>query len=85
VTEVWHFRDETISIDRIDADGSHVPAESSKFLFVRPDEVTRWFVQEDASVRVACKERLAEWVQTAALKELRPLFRPWRNGCKLRH
>jgi Uma2 family endonuclease len=68
VAEVWRFRDGTIAIDQIDAAGTYVTAESSKFLYVRPDEVTRWVVREDASDRVAWRERLAEWVQT----ELKP-------------
>jgi Uma2 family endonuclease len=68
VTEVWRFRDALISIDQINAEGSYVTAETSKFLYVRPDEVTRWVVREDASDRLAWKERLAQWVQD----ELRP-------------
>jgi Uma2 family endonuclease len=72
VSEVWRFRNGTISIDQIDADGTYVTTESSRFLYVRADEVTRWVVREDASDRLAWKERLAEWVQT----ELKPRITP---------
>jgi Uma2 family endonuclease len=64
VTELWRYRDGIISIEQIDAGGDYVAAETSKFLYVRPEEVTRWVVREDASDRLAWKERLAEWVQT---------------------
>jgi hypothetical protein len=59
-----------ISIEQIDAGGDYVTAESSKFLYVRPDEVTRWVVREDSSDRLAWKERPAEWVQTELMNRV---------------
>jgi hypothetical protein len=64
VTEFWRYRDGTISIEQIDDVGNDVAAESSRFLLVRLDEVTRWVVQEDSFNRLAWKERPAEWVRT---------------------
>jgi hypothetical protein len=72
VSEVWRFRNGTISIDQIDAEGTYATTESSRFLYIRADEVTRCVVREDASDRLAWKERTAEWVQT----ELKPRVAP---------
>jgi hypothetical protein len=72
VRELWRFRNPTISIDQIVADGTYVTTESSRFLYVRAHEVTRWVVGDDASDRLAWKKRLAEWVQT----ELKPRVAP---------
>jgi Uma2 family endonuclease len=41
VSEVWRLHDGNVSIDQIGAGGSYVAAESSRFLYIRPDEVTR--------------------------------------------
>jgi Uma2 family endonuclease len=72
VSEVWRFHDGTVSIDQIGVDGSYVPAESSRFLHVRPDEIIRWLVNEDSGNRVAPRKSLERWVRT----ELRPRVRP---------
>jgi Uma2 family endonuclease len=64
VPEVWRLHDGAVSIDQIDASGNYVAAESSRFLYIRPDDVTRWVLQEKSGNREAWKKRLAEWVQT---------------------
>jgi Uma2 family endonuclease len=68
VSEVWRFHAGIVSIEHIDADGSYVAAESSRFLHVRPDEVTRWVVLEKSANRRQWKKRLREWIRT----DLRP-------------
>jgi Uma2 family endonuclease len=68
VSEVWRFSAGTVSIEQLGVDGSYIAAESSRFLHVRPDEVTRWVVEEKSGNRTQWKKRLREWV----LSELKP-------------
>jgi hypothetical protein len=40
-----------VSIEQLGVDGNDIAAESSRFLHVRPDEVTRWVVEERSGNR----------------------------------
>jgi len=45
VVEVWrHVRGKTLVIEQLQADGSYAPAEVSRFLRVRAEDVLRWLV-----------------------------------------
>jgi hypothetical protein len=55
VPEVWRLHDGAVSIDQIDASGNDVAAESSRFLHVRPDDVTRWVLHGKSGNRDAWK------------------------------
>jgi Uma2 family endonuclease len=66
--EVWRFSDDTVSIEQLAADGNYVAAESSRFLYVRADEVTRWLIEGKFAKRRAWKRRIQDWVRA----ELRP-------------
>ena len=66
--EVWRFSDDTVSIEQLAADGNYVAAESSRFLYVRADEVTRWLIEGKLAKRRAWKRRIQDWVRA----ELRP-------------
>jgi Uma2 family endonuclease len=68
VSEVWRLRDGAVSIEQLGAAGRYVKTESSRFLHVRHDEVTRWVVKEKSGNRAIWKKRLAEWVRD----ELKP-------------
>jgi Uma2 family endonuclease len=68
VPEVWRLDAGTVSIEQLGADGNYVAAESSRFLHVRADEVTRWVFKEKSLTRRQWKKRLQDWV----LAELRP-------------
>jgi hypothetical protein len=57
-----------VSIEQLGVDGNYIAAESSRFQHVRPDEVTRWVVEERSGNRRQWKKRLREWV----LSELKP-------------
>lgn len=72
ISEVWRFRAGAVSIEQLGADGNYVQAESSRFLHVRSDEITRWVIIENSSKRMAWKKRLRAWIQA----ELKPRMRP---------
>jgi Uma2 family endonuclease len=68
VLEVWRFHAGIVSIEQLSADESYVAAESSRFLHVRPDEITRWVVNEKSTNRRQWKTSLQTWIRT----ELKP-------------
>jgi Uma2 family endonuclease len=63
VPEVWLFDGQVLTIWRLSAAGSYVPADSSKWLGIRTDQAARWLIQEDRSDRKAWTTRLAAWVR----------------------
>jgi Uma2 family endonuclease len=67
VSEVWRFQDEAVSIEQLGADGVYATAAASRFLHVRPDEVTRWIADGLASDRGDWMRRLRRWA-----RDLRP-------------
>jgi Uma2 family endonuclease len=68
VGEIWRFDGESLVIEQLGTDGTYVPAESSRFLPVRADEVLRWVNDEDFSDEVDWELRLRAWIQV----ELKP-------------
>ena len=68
VAEIWRLRAGTVSIEQLGVDGNYVAAESSRFLHVTPDEVTRWVIKEKSGNRRQWKMRLRKWILT----ELKP-------------
>jgi Uma2 family endonuclease len=63
VVEVWRFDGETLLIEQLQADGSYAPAESSRFLPIRAEDVRRWLLVEDSTRRLAWERRLGEWAR----------------------
>ena len=63
VVEVWRFNGSTVVIEHLQADGSDLPADASRFLPVRAEDVRRWLVNEDSTQRLAWLRRLNEWAQ----------------------
>ena len=68
IPEVWRVKDDAVSIKHLGADGNFVAAESSQFLYVRADEVTRWLIEGKFAKRREWKRRIQDWVRA----ELRP-------------
>jgi hypothetical protein len=69
VPEVWHLgADGAISIERLGDDGHYAAAESSGFLHVRADEVSRWLAAGKVGRRRDWRQRLQDWVEA----ELKP-------------
>jgi Uma2 family endonuclease len=68
VAEIWRLRAGIVSIEQLGVDGNYVAAESSRFLHVTPEEVTRWVVKEKSGNRRQWKMRLRKWILT----ELKP-------------
>ncbi len=64
VPEVWRFDGESVLIEQLAPGGTYVPAESSRFLPVRADEVLRWIRDEDTSDEIDWELRLREWART---------------------
>ena len=64
VPELWRIHNKIVSIEQLDASGEFVAAQQSRFLPVRPEDVTRWVFTEDSSDPIIWKQRLREWVQT---------------------
>jgi Uma2 family endonuclease len=58
VSEVWRLVAGRVVIDRLTPEGRYVEVESSQFLPVTADEVTRWVVEEDSSDESAWARRL---------------------------
>jgi Uma2 family endonuclease len=63
VTEVWRFDGEAMTIEQLQTDGQYAEVEVSLFLGIRPDEVTRWLVDEDTADEIAWLERLSGWLR----------------------
>ena len=64
VSEVWRFRDNTMSIEQLDANGKYVAAQSSQFLHVRADEIIRWLIEGKSGDRNKWRRRLQKWIKT---------------------
>ena len=64
VSEVWRYRDNTTSIEQLDASGNYVKAQSSLFLHVRADEIDRWLSEGKSGDRNRWRRRLQKWVKT---------------------
>jgi hypothetical protein len=68
VPEVWRFGDDAVSIEQLDGSGNYVAADTSRFLYVRAEEVIRWLREANSMTRPAWKRAIREW----ASAELRP-------------
>ena len=56
-------RKKLVSIEQLGPHGVYVPVSRSRFLPVRPEDVTRWVYTEDSADRLTWEERLREWVR----------------------
>ncbi len=62
VAEVWRLvKGRTLVIEQLQEDGSYAPAEASRFLPIRPDEVIGWLYAEDVGEEDAWYRRLNLW------------------------
>jgi Uma2 family endonuclease len=62
VAEVWRLvKGRTLIIEQLQQDGSYAPAEASRFLPIRPDEVIGWLHAEDVGQEDAWYRRLNLW------------------------
>jgi Uma2 family endonuclease len=64
VFEIWRLKNNAIVIEQLQPNGVYLAAKSSRFLHVRPDEVTRWFADRKSSQPGDWILRLREWIQT---------------------
>jgi Uma2 family endonuclease len=63
VPELWLFHKERFSIERLGPGGKYAPASNSRFLAVRPLDITRWILEEPSPRGLAWQERLRDWVR----------------------
>jgi Uma2 family endonuclease len=62
VAEIWRVRrGRPVVIEHLQPDGSYAPAEASRFLPVRADEITAWFTAEDVGQEEVWYRRLNQW------------------------
>ena len=62
VVEVWRYvKGQKLIIEHLQADGSYAPADASRFLRVRADEILGWLTAEDSSREPAWNRRLNQW------------------------
>jgi len=64
VSEIWRFKKKAIVIEQLGPNGVYLAATSSRFLHVRPDEVTRWLAGRKFRRPGDWTPRLREWIQT---------------------
>jgi Uma2 family endonuclease len=72
VPEFWRARKRSVSIEQLGPDGRYVPVPRSRFLPVRPEDVTRWVFSEDTTSLVTWEGLLRAWVRA----ELAPPVNP---------
>jgi Uma2 family endonuclease len=68
VAEIWRLEVGSIAIETLGVDGHYIPAESSRFLYVRPEEIVRWVITENSNIRRDWRRRLQDWIRV----ELKP-------------
>jgi len=61
--EVWRFSGDAVSIEQLDANGNYVAADSSRFLYVRADEVTQWLRKGNSTQRPTWKRGIRDWAR----------------------
>jgi len=65
--EVWRFSGDAVSIEQLDANGNYVAADSSRFLYVRADEVTQWLRKGNSTQRPTWKRGIRDWARAVLL------------------
>jgi Uma2 family endonuclease len=62
VVEVWRdVKGQKFVIEHLQADGSYAPADASRFLRIRADEILGWLTAEDSTRELAWNRRLNQW------------------------
>ena len=62
IVEVWRFaRGQQLVIEHLQADGTYVAVEASRFLRIRAEEILSWLTAEDSSNEPAWNRRLNQW------------------------
>ncbi len=59
--EVWRFDGQRLLFEQLQPDGTYAPAEQSRWLRVRPEEVLAWLTAEDVTDQDAWSLRLFQW------------------------
>ncbi len=66
--EVWRAYQGSVSIERLGPSGTYIQAQRSRFLPVRPEDVTRFiFGEESRDKKLVWERRLREWIRTVVV------------------
>jgi Uma2 family endonuclease len=71
VAEVWRFVGETVVFEQLQEDGSYSRVNTSQFLPIRPEEVTRWITDGDVVNRTAWERRLRAWIRAELMPRMK--------------
>jgi len=71
VIEVWRFVGETVVFEQLQEDGSYSPVKMSRFLPIRPDEVTRWITDDEVVNKTAWERRLRAWIRAELMPRMK--------------
>jgi Uma2 family endonuclease len=63
VPEVWRFDGESVVIEHLRRAGAYAPVDSSRFLPIRAEEISRWIAVEDSRDVLAWEQRLRAWTR----------------------
>jgi Uma2 family endonuclease len=61
--EVWRFDGAQVTIEQLQPDGSYSPAQTSRFLPVRAEEILRWLLDDDATLTLVWERRVRQWAR----------------------
>jgi hypothetical protein len=62
VVELWRYvKGQKLIIEHLQVDGSYAPADASRFLRIRANEILDWLTAEDSSHEPAWNRRLNQW------------------------
>jgi Uma2 family endonuclease len=69
IAEIWRFDGQSVVIEQLRGDGFYVPAETSRFLPLRPEDILRWLIDEDSGDEMAWERRLDKWAKSLRRKK----------------
>ena len=69
IAEIWRFDGQSVVIEQLRGDGAYVPAETSRFLPLRPEDILRWLIDEDSGDEMAWERRLDKWAKSLRRKK----------------
>jgi Uma2 family endonuclease len=61
--EVWRFDGAEVRIEQLQPDGTYAGVPTSRFLLVSGEDISRWLLDDDATVESVWKRRLRQWAE----------------------
>ena len=63
VAEIWRFDGKSLVIEWLQDDGSYAPAEASRFLPLRAQDILRWLIEEPYGDEIVWEHRMEQWAK----------------------